>query len=557
MARIKKLLTLEDLAMFCEKKKIQSFSAANTGYKLAVQVPATFETVEDNSRDGLMKLRIKVCHIGKNRNMTYISKEAMERAMPSLKNRPVLGYIHQLDDGSYDFYGHNVEFIENEDGEIETEYLESPIGSFTEEDPVLEYDAENDKTYVVAYAVIYEEYSKAAEIIRKKQGTKNSCELEINAFAYNADQHCLELTDFIFSGSTMLGSDDAGNEILEGMEGSRADIVDFSEKSNGLFSHDKEDTPASDNNRKEDSGLLEKLLKKYGKTIEDLKFDYENMSDEDLKKKFEDEFDDDDDETEEIEEESEEVDDDDSEDDDDSDDDDETEETEEESDEEDDDEDDDDSEDDDDIEDYDSKIKNAKKVIKYEIRVSELFSILNDLCSQYRNDNEWCSVEDVYETYFIMRDWDNYKYYKMGYSIDDYTVSLVGEREEVFSDWVTASERDALKVLRTNYEKVCDKLDKYKSAELKAQKEEILSDEAYAEFINTENFQNLKNNIDDYSVDKLREKAELTFAKCVKESMKFSSKKKEKSQKSVRHDFQISTSKIEDKKPYGNLFDEK
>ena len=37
--------------------------------------------------------------------------------MPTLKYRPVLAYIHQLDDGTYDFYAHNMEIEEDENGD--------------------------------------------------------------------------------------------------------------------------------------------------------------------------------------------------------------------------------------------------------------------------------------------------------------------------------------------------------------------------------------------------------------------------------------------------------
>ena len=44
----------------------------------------------------------------------------------------------------------------------------------------------------------------------------------------------LELNDFYVNASTLLGSRDDGTEIQEGMEGSRADIADFSVKNNSV-----------------------------------------------------------------------------------------------------------------------------------------------------------------------------------------------------------------------------------------------------------------------------------------------------------------------------------
>lgn len=173
MGKVKKILTIEDLIKFCEQNKFTKFDAKESGYQLCVQVPSiTFEIDEDNSRQGLMKIKVKVAHTGKNRNKSHISKENMEKAMPSLKNRPVLAAIHQLDSGEYDFEAHNMEIEVDEDGNERTVYIERQVGSFTEEDPYLEYDAEKDVYVVIATAVIPEDYTMAADILRRKMGQK-------------------------------------------------------------------------------------------------------------------------------------------------------------------------------------------------------------------------------------------------------------------------------------------------------------------------------------------------------------------------------------------------
>ena len=50
-------------------------------------------------------------------------------------------------------------------------YIERQVGSFTADDPWLEYDKEMDKTYVMAYAVIPEEYTEV--IIKLPKILKN------------------------------------------------------------------------------------------------------------------------------------------------------------------------------------------------------------------------------------------------------------------------------------------------------------------------------------------------------------------------------------------------
>ena len=288
-----KILTLDNLyQFFVEQNKSINFSAKENGSPIVVSMPANFE-VSENDMPGMLKLKLKVCHTETNRNGSHISKENMENAMPTLKYRPILAYIHQLPDGSWDFYAHNMEIVE-EDGEETINYIEKQVGCFTADDPYLEYDENMDKTYVYAYAVIPEEYTKAADIVREKNGTKVSCELVINELSYNAKEKYLDLTDFYFVGCTLLGKDDYGNEIGEGMLGARADITDFCHKEpvfdyqeklveilgkldNTLSNFNKDNTKGV----KEEMNHFEELLEQYGFTAEELDFDYENMSDED------------------------------------------------------------------------------------------------------------------------------------------------------------------------------------------------------------------------------------------------------------------------------------
>ena len=230
MNKLSKILTLDDLyKFFVEQNKTVNFSSKDSGTPIIVTTNGFFETNESDMPE-MLKLELKVCHTDTNRNGSHISTENMEKAMPTLKYRPILAYIHELEGGTKDFYAHNIEIIEHEDGETEINYIEKQVGCFTADDPWLKYDEENDKTYVHAYAVIPEGYTEAADIIRRKGGTKVSCELIINELSYNAKEKYLDLTDFIFGGCTLLGCDEQGNEIGEGMLGSRADISDFCHK---------------------------------------------------------------------------------------------------------------------------------------------------------------------------------------------------------------------------------------------------------------------------------------------------------------------------------------
>ena len=560
-----KILTLDNLyQFFVEQNKSVNFSSKENGSPIVVSMPANFE-ISENDMPGMLKLKLKVCHIDTNRNGSHISKENMEKAMPTLKYRPILAYIHQLDDGTYDFYAHNMEIVEDENGEEKINYIEKQVGCFTTDDPYLEYDKDNDKTYVNAYAVIPEEYTEAANIIRRKNGTKVSCELVIDELSYNAKEKYLDLTSFYFGGCTLLGCDENGNEIGEGMLGSRADIADFCHKK-PVFDYqeklvemlDKLNNTLSNFNKnnteegvREEMNHFEELLEKYGFAVDELDFDYENMSDEELDSAFEDfkcrkkkceEEDSDVDGSEEGNSEesgSEEG----------------TSEegsSEEENPE-------DSNDDEDDVGDDGSKknSENFVKNFKVEISHEDIRYALYNLIAEYEeSDNEWYGIYAVYDDYFVMQGWCNGKFYKQGYSIDGENVSLDGERTELFQMLLTESEKLAVDKLRGDYAELEAKYnelktfkDNYDAAEIKAKKDSIFADEAYNDIRESDDFKALMNDAENYSVEEIQNKCDLLFAANEKK-VKFAANKNKP------HSISFNFSKKEDKKAsaYGNLF---
>ena len=181
----------------------------------------------------------------------------MEQALPSLKERPILADIGQLNDGSYDFFSHDFT-IDEDSGEVL--YEEFPIGVTQDtENAHLEYDEERDVYFVVVNGVIWEEYgNQAADIIRRKNGTKVSVELSISDLSFNSKEKYLEINDFYFSGITCLGTNpETGKEIQEGMEGSRLDLSDFSEQNNSIFAGKEGGDPVEENIREEESQIQE------------------------------------------------------------------------------------------------------------------------------------------------------------------------------------------------------------------------------------------------------------------------------------------------------------
>ena len=551
----KKILTLDSLyKFFVEQNQSMNFSARESGAPIVVTTDGFFSESESDM-PGMMQVELKVCHIDTNRNGSHISKENMEKAMPTLKYRPILAYIHELEDGSKDFYAHNIEVVENEDGESELHYIEKQVGCFKAEDPWLKHDKKMGKTYVHAYAVIPEEYTETADIIRRKNGTKVSCELVINELSYNAKEKYLDLTDFYFGGCTLLGCDEDGNEIGEGMLGSS--IVDFCHKEPTFNYQDKlietlerlnftleslNNTNADKKGGNVEMNTFEILLEKYGKTIEDVTFETEGLSDEELEEKFKEAFEnaegdngaDDNSDVDTSDEDSDNTDDDQPGDGDDT------------------------TAGDDTA--SDGEPEKFTKTFTVELSHDDIRNALYVLIRQYETEDEYYYIREVFDGYFIMQDWYNNKIYKQNYAVDGEDVSLNGDRVEVFEILVTKEEKDALDALKENYSALEVKYnelkefkDNYDAAELKAKKDAIFSREEYAVLVDDEAFKLLVTDAEKFSVEEVESKAKAIFADYVIKTGEFSSKKDEGAKKpnTVSLNFNAKAKKAG---PYGNLF---
>ena len=349
------------------------------------------------------------------------------------------------------------------------------------------------------------------------------------------------------------------------MLGARADIADFCHKK-PVFDYqeklvemlDKLNNTLSNFNKnnteegvREEMNHFEELLEKYGFAVDELDFDYENMSDEELDSAFEDfkcrkkkceEEDSDVDGSEEGNSEesgSEEG------------------TSEEGSSEEENPEDSNDNEDDAGDDESKKNSENFVKNFKVEISHEDIRYALYNLIAEYEeSDNEWYGIYAVYDDYFVMQGWCNGKFYKQGYSIDGENVSLDGERTELFQMLLTESEKLAVDKLRGDYAELEAKYnelktfkDNYDAAEIKAKKDSIFADEAYNDIRESDDFKALMNDAENYSVEEIQNKCDLLFAANEKK-VKFAANKNKP------HSISFNFSKKEDKKAsaYGNLF---
>ena len=518
----KKLLTLEDLySFYSQKKKSMTFSADKSGYNIAVQSLATFELNDDLS-EGLLYGKIRAFHDLTNNNKSHIETDVLEEKMMSIKDRPVMAYIVDTDetdeDGNpiKDFSGHTMYYDEALDKMI---YKEIPIGHFIH----LEYDEEYDRNFVCADVVVYEEYTDACDILRRRKTVDCSVELCIRKMHWDNTDKTLHLDDFYVQGTTLLGS-----HTLPGMSGSKLSIKDFSEENNSLFSSISEDEHSKlietlDNLNKTLSSLninsktnptvekfekggnietnmtkFEELLEKYNKTVEDITFEYEGLSDEELENVFSTTFDESEPTPDTVVTESDKSDDDDT--------DDETDE----------------SDDTDDNTDDDKDKDTYSKT--FELSHEDVRSALYQLLAPIEETlNEYYWIMSVYDDYFIYESCCG-NYYKQAYTKENDTIAFDGERQEVFAEFVTADEKAELEDMRANYSSISEKLARYEEAEEIADKMTVFEDQAYSKYLETDEFKKLMDveNVKKFTKDELVEKADAALGKVVKTTKTFS-----------------------------------
>lgn len=230
---MKKFLTIEDLYnYYSSMTENAQFDSKDANGEIVVQMAATTTFDEDDEKPSdLMPVILKACHTGLNDNGFVIAGEVMEKALPTFLNKPILGFIHEVD-GVPQFHRHD--HHTDDDGNMV--YDEYPVGSIPESaNPHLEHDDESDKDYVVVHGLLYENYSKAAEILMREKTCAVSVELGINKLDYDANTKRLEIQDFVFHGVTILGVNEDGNMVEPGMAGSNITLADFSAESNSYF----------------------------------------------------------------------------------------------------------------------------------------------------------------------------------------------------------------------------------------------------------------------------------------------------------------------------------
>lgn len=189
--------------------------------------------------------------------------------------------------------------------------------------------------------------------------------------------------------------------------------------------------------------------------------------------------------------------------------------------------------------------------IKFELSHDDIRMGLYELLAVRSEGGYYSSwIVEVYDNKFIYEDYEEYKFFRQGYSKDGDNLALDGEPVEVFNEWLSKDEKDALDALKASYAELKAFKENYDASVLRTEKESVLNSAEYADIQDSDEFKALVSEMDKYSVEEIKVKADLLFAASMKK--KFSFEAKPETQRTVGMNFNAKPNKK--KQAYGGLF---
>jgi hypothetical protein len=163
-------------------------------------------------------------------------------------------------------------------------------------------------------------------------------------------------------------------------------------------------------------------------------------------------------------------------------------------------------------------------------------------------------IAEVYDSKFIYCDYYENKFYRQEYTRDGDNVSLTDNKVEVFSEWLSKEEKDALDALKADYASLVEFKANTEAAQLQAQKDAIFASEEFANIVETKAFTKLVENSKNYTVEECEQMAKDILDDCNDYVTNFAAKNDGKNKPKVIGFAGVG--KPEKEKPYGDLFDD-
>lgn len=263
-----------------------------------VSLATTYEIDDTFDSEKFIKMRLRVCHDGKNPNSSNFEVDNMEKSKDSIQNIPILANVIFDENDEPQFSGHDMELEKSKANpdEYKVIFKETPIGLIPQNCNHTIEDF-NGKNYVFVDGYIWRNYSNYAEDIINRDGeSKLSMEIVVDAYSYDSKKKCYNITDYRYTGITFLNKD-----FGTGMEDALATTGTFAEDNSKekfiIIMEELKDTLTQYNinskikeeTEKGGKEIVDKkleLLAKFNLTVEQLNFNIEEISIEDLEAKL-------------------------------------------------------------------------------------------------------------------------------------------------------------------------------------------------------------------------------------------------------------------------------
>ena len=178
--------------------------------------PISYEKINDE----FTLCRCYAMALGKNRNFSHFSKEAVQDAIPSLFNIPVVAHLKKRDDGGWYVGSHDSQIVIDDSG-ITVNDLTLPYGVVPEScNPEFVEITEKDgskATYLVCSIILWT--GRYPTLLDAKSQTDDEVyynqSMEIEVFSWQAlkdDKKYSDISKFIFSALCLLGRDEENPE---------------------------------------------------------------------------------------------------------------------------------------------------------------------------------------------------------------------------------------------------------------------------------------------------------------------------------------------------------
>lgn len=179
--------------------------------KKTLSIPLSIETIKEyETQDArFTEVKIWLMHLGTNHHGSHFTREVVEKAIPTLANTPILGFISSDKMGEDDFEGHKKVF-EWVDGERKLVYKGIAYGVIPEShNAQFETKVCADgvtREFLTVKGLLWNKDSKAVELLKRDGVKYQSMELYEDAFdGYYNQEGVFCFTDFKFFGACILG----------------------------------------------------------------------------------------------------------------------------------------------------------------------------------------------------------------------------------------------------------------------------------------------------------------------------------------------------------------